>query len=99
MDNEQVLPESDHPENLCETFRIILSTKLTVLCLILILLETVSIFFSRAGHSTPTTLDVLADVTSDQLMKVIMASPTKSCMLDTIPTWLLKKTLSEHQHW
>ena len=41
-------------------------------------------------------LDELPPVTADELRSIISSSPTKSCTLDTIPTWLLKKTLDVH---
>ena len=35
-------------------------------------------------------LDELQCATHEEIKKVIMASPTKSCGLDPVPTWLLK---------
>ena len=41
------------------------------------------------------TLDVLANTTEEELWKIISKSPAKSCMLDPIPTWLVKESRSE----
>ena len=40
-------------------------------------------------HGTP--LDTFQTVSQDDVRKIIHASPTKSCALDPIPTWLLKQ--------
>ena len=36
-------------------------------------------------------LDSFTEVSEDDIRKIINSSPTKSCALDPIPTWLLKK--------
>lgn len=36
-------------------------------------------------------LDEFQCATQEEVRKLIMASPTKSCSLDPVPTWLLKK--------
>ena len=36
-------------------------------------------------------LDSFTEVSEDDIRKIIYSSPTKSCALDSIPTWLLKK--------
>ena len=36
-------------------------------------------------------------ISDDELNKVVCASPSKSCLLDTLPTWLLKKSLPIHR--
>ena len=40
-------------------------------------------------------LDSLTEVSEDDVRKIIHSSPTKSCALDPIPTWLLKKCEDE----
>ena len=40
-------------------------------------------------------LDEFASATMSEIKKVIESSPTKSCELDPIPTWLLKSCLHE----
>ena len=40
-------------------------------------------------------LDSLTEVSEDDIRKIIHSSPTKSCALDPIPTWLLKKCEDE----
>ena len=40
-------------------------------------------------------LDSLAEVSEDDIRKIIHSSPTKSCAVDPIPTWLLKKCEDE----
>ena len=40
-------------------------------------------------------LDSFAEVSEDDVRKIIHSSPTKSCTLDPIPTWLLKKCEDE----
>jgi hypothetical protein len=43
-------------------------------------------------HITPAaTFTTFEQVTIEDVAKLIMASPTKSCALDPIPTWLLKE--------
>ena len=38
-------------------------------------------------------LSQLRPTTPDELMKIIMKSPSKSCSLDPLPTWMLKEHL------
>ena len=46
------------------------------------------------GHRTVTQpLNVFEPVTTDELRRIIMSSPPKSCVLDVMPTWLLKCSL------
>ena len=40
-------------------------------------------------------LDSFTEVSEDDVRKIIHSSPTKSCALDPIPTWLLKKCEDE----
>ena len=40
-------------------------------------------------------LDSFTEVSDDDIRKIIHSSPTKSCALDPIPTWLLKKCEDE----
>ena len=40
-------------------------------------------------------LDSFTEVSEDDIRKIIHSSPTKSCALDPIPTWLLKKCEDE----
>ena len=40
-------------------------------------------------------LDSFAEVSEDDVRKILHSSPTKSCTLDPIPTWLLKKCEDE----
>ena len=40
-------------------------------------------------------LDSFTEVSEDDIRKIILSSPTKSCALDPIPTWLLKKCEDE----
>ena len=40
-------------------------------------------------------LDSFPEVSEDDIRKIIHSSPTKSCALDPIPTWLLKKCEDE----
>ena len=40
-------------------------------------------------------LHVLEEATMDEVRRVIMNSPKKSCELDPIPTWLLKMCINE----
>ena len=41
------------------------------------------------------TLNVLRNTTEEEVWKIICKSPAKSCMLDPIPTWLIKESRSE----
>ena len=41
------------------------------------------------------TLTVLRNTTEAEVWKIICKSPAKSCMLDPIPTWLIKESRSE----
>ena len=41
------------------------------------------------------TLNVLQNTTEEEVWKIICKSPAKSCMLDPIPTWLIKESRSE----
>ena len=41
------------------------------------------------------TLNVLRNTTEEEVWKIICKSPLKSCMLDPIPTWLIKESRSE----
>ena len=40
-------------------------------------------------------LDSFTEVTEDDIRKIVHSSPTKSCALDPVPTWLLKKCEDE----
>ena len=41
------------------------------------------------------TLNVLQNTTEEEVWEIICKSPAKSCMLDPIPTWLIKESRSE----
>ena len=50
----------------------------------------------KIAQSPPvSTLNVLRDTTEEEVWKIICKSPAKSCMLDPIPTWLIKESRSE----
>ncbi len=46
---------------------------------------------SAADQVQTCTLSEFCEVTEDELLKIIMNCPTKSCALDPMPTWLLKQ--------
>ena len=48
-----------------------------------------------AQSSPVSTLNVLQNTTEEEVWKIICKSPAKSCMLDPIPTWLIKESRSE----
>ena len=48
-----------------------------------------------AQSPTVSTLNVLRNTTEEEVWKIICKSPAKSCMLDPIPTWLIKESRSE----
>ena len=61
-------------------------------------LENDSLISKNSTSSSPIkfTGEPLAEfksVTPDEVRKIVNASPTKSCSLDPIPTWLLKECL------
>ena len=50
-------------------------------------------FFNDAPDSVPPAFNTFMSVTEDEVRKCISESPTKSCLLDPIPTFLLKDCL------
>ena len=46
-------------------------------------------------NSATTTFSTLATLSEDSVREIIMKSPSTSCNLDPIPTWLLKKCADE----
>ena len=49
--------------------------------------------FNDAPYSVPPAFNTFMPVTEDEVPKFISESPTKSCSLDPIPTFLLKDCL------
>ena len=47
----------------------------------------------KCREFTGTPLDTLSPATEEEVIKIIRSSPTKSCSLDPLPTWLLKDCL------
>ena len=44
---------------------------------------------------TPPNLSQFSPVSADELEKIVLKLPSKSCMLDPVPTLLLKECISE----
>jgi hypothetical protein len=45
------------------------------------------------SHQALTTMTTFNLTTEDEVQKLVMSAPTKSCNIDPIPTWLLKECL------
>ena len=87
-----IYPESFDDKTLADQFSQFFKTKI----------EKINALFSDNDVSQPTTVpgrtgnsryDVFPYISTEELRKFIMSSPTKSCALDPIPTFLLKKCL------
>ena len=90
------LPSSENSEDLAEKFSAFFSNKISKLRHDLDM-ERID---KHSGHNINPRIDnecrmsEFQPCTRDELFKIIMQSPTKSSILDPIPTWLLKKCLS-----
>ena len=89
-DKEVKLPRHDDPKALADRFADFFSNKVEK---IRASLPDVSI----ASQEQPipcATLSVFAPPTDDEIQKIVAKSPSKSCSLDPMPTWLLKSSMS-----
>ena len=85
--SESVLPECKDDKSLANRFSSFFTNKITKIH---------SSFNSQSAHSlspdvAPASLDNFTPVIENQVGKVILDSPTKSCMLDPWPTYLVKE--------
>jgi len=87
---EQPLPSFQDPSELAERFATFFTDKISA----------VRNSLTGLAHSPPYTVEV-SEIESplatfdlaqhDEVAKLVMKSPTKSCALDPVPTWLVKK--------
>ena len=87
--SETVLPAHSSDKSLADMFASFFSNKISKIR------DTFSISgsFNDAPDSLPPAFNALMPVTEDEVYKCISESPTKSCSLDPIPTFLLKDCL------
>ena len=53
--------------------------------------DNVQMFDGSCNVSADVSFDQFANVSDDELLQVISKCPNKSCVLDVLPTWLLKQ--------
>ena len=85
--NDSVLPESDNDKTLSETFSSFFLDKITRIQ------NTFhrNTYPSVAPDEPPLSFNDFKVIGSDEVRKLILSSPTKSCMLDPWPTYLVKE--------
>ena len=82
---------------LCESFSNFFVDKVNAIVTNLTVDQSVDTYFTLPQLPPPcNTLESLRLVTQEELRKIIMSSPSKSCVLDTVPTWFLQETLDAH---
>ena len=88
----------DDSEKLCEEFSDFFASKIDGIIVNIEKRATPQCPDPVTNDQSPATaiLEALRPVTKEELSKIISASPSKSCLLDVLPTWLLKKTLDVH---
>ena len=81
------LPSCESPKSLADRFATFFTNKIVKIC---------DSFSSSEPCNTvhppfdPPKLTVFTQVTQDEIAKIVSKSPTKSCMLDSLPTFLIK---------
>jgi hypothetical protein len=93
--HEPQLPTLNSPSTLANQFATFFTSKIEKICMEL---KTVQdnlgpSAFNDTGSVCNTKLVSFAPVTEEEILKIISTSPTKSCSLDPMPTWLLKGCL------
>ena len=88
--SERSLPSHDSEEELAERFADYVEQKINTIRSDIDSCEppTLSVAAAETCSSSFTQFEVLSE---EDVRKIILASPTKSCPLDAFPTWLLKK--------
>ena len=89
-ESKQVLPTCDNPHNLANIFVQFFEDKIKT---IREKFDVSSITTDRQAYES--SLSAFRPATETEIHNVIMSSPTKSCQLDPIPTWLLKQCLPD----
>ena len=96
-DENRPLPISDNMERTCKQFSVFFSDKISNITRNIELKQGTSPpVQSRVINAVTERLTTLAPTTCHEVKKVILSAPSKSCTLDILPTWLLKKSLPAH---
>ena len=91
--NSRVLPVNDCPKELAKKFSEFFLNKVKKIRNIIddVHIDPSSPLEGRKFPSHGSLLHDFRPVTEDDLLRIIMKSPTKTCALDPLPTWLLKR--------
>ncbi|PIK52476.1 hypothetical protein BSL78_10634 [Apostichopus japonicus] len=87
-----ILPNYSCHTELSERFSLYFSKKISELCT---MLNRQGLHLSANCLTEPlpaSSFDSFSEATEDEILKIIKNSPSKSCMLDPLPTWLAKVT-------
>ena len=88
------LPSTESVEQLCEEFADFFSDKILKIRENLEEVADLSQSVSSNKFNTNKRLDNFKAVSEDEVQKLIAETPSKSCELDALPTWLLKECLT-----
>ena len=89
------LPESESPRALAESFSEFFTDKIAKIRESLVTTQDDHSDAEIALPSNVNSLSSFPPATEDEVRRIVMKSPNKSCELDPIPTWLLKLCIEE----
>ena len=83
------LPSHDSAQQLADRFALFFKEKIDKIRHELPIVDPLPVYLPSA----PAVLDCFAPTTVEEVQQIISRSPTSTCDLDAIPTWLLKDSL------